>query len=163
MFIFTGRGAVGSADIHLAKADLGFIVLIQCPSVRFRWARGANARETPQGERGNSLRSHSPLSLGFPSRALPSVILSPLKGVNPVLWRIEYAKSSVYSSCGTSNRLPQVSNSCQVRDLRPRGKGNQERGARGENLKGKGECELASFPLLLWVLPSHSRLAPNKI
>ena len=35
-------------------------------------------RDTPRKE-GKLASSHSPLSLGFPSRALPSLILSPLK------------------------------------------------------------------------------------
>ena len=65
MFNFAGRGAVGSADIHFAKADLGFIVLIQCPSVRFRWARGANARGRTIERGKSSLALGSPLSLMF--------------------------------------------------------------------------------------------------
>ena len=43
----------------------------------------ANARAGTQGEKGNSLRSHSPLSLGSLPRAPSFLILLPLKGGAP--------------------------------------------------------------------------------
>ena len=74
-----------------------------CPNVKFDWARGANARAGTQGKRGNSLRSHSPLSLGSLPRAPSFLILSPLKS-KPCVRHAESAKSSVHSSRGSSER-----------------------------------------------------------
>ena len=131
--------------------------------------RGANARETPQGKRGNSL------ALAFPSLLRVSLSRSPFrdslspKGVSLVLWRKVYAKLSVQSSCGSSERHTSNSNARQAAyakrvALALRGKGNEERGARGENLKGKGGMRACEFPPCLFGFSPRTRAPrPTKI
>ena len=63
------RGIVFYTDVKINRnleADcFCHLLFIRCPIVYFRWARGANARETTQ-ERGEALlRRLSPLSLRF--------------------------------------------------------------------------------------------------
>ena len=69
--------------VRLVFGDIGIFtqpLLIFSSVVYFSWARGANARGTTQ-ERGEALPAvaYLPSLLGFPSRALSFLTLSPLR------------------------------------------------------------------------------------
>ncbi len=169
-FILTSK-----VNFHWARGANGtvqFLVLDPLSECLFLLGAGRECEGKNQKEREVFARLRSPLSFRFsPSRSLfPYPLLSEsgalcsacriremIRSFKPQFIRATHAKQTarIKQHCSPSSLR-------QARDFRHKGKGNEERGARGENLKGKGECELASFPLLLWVLPSHSRPAPNE-
>ena len=137
-----------------------------CPNVRFHWARGANARGRTKRRGKSSQGSGLPSPLGSPPRAPSFLILSSLRAEYCVR-HAESAKLSVHSSCGSSERHTSNSNARQAAYAKrethaPRGKGNEEMGARGKNLKGKGGMRASEFPPFLFGLFPRTR-APRPI
>ena len=95
--------------------------------VKFRWARGANAREQPKEDRGKVRELTFPLSpLGF-SLALPFPdSLTPLKR-KPLVWRRLYHRATLFCDSLTLNQAAYVKQEAQA----PREERIRREGARG--------------------------------
>ena len=122
-----------------------------------------------QKEREVFARLRSPLSFRFsPSRSLiPYPLLSESDALCSSCRIREIIRSFKLRFIGTAHIKQQCPPSSlrQARDLRPKGvKGSGKRGFGGENLRGKGECELASHPPFLFGLFPRTRAPrPTKI